>query len=208
MGMSKVVGACVAGLVAAGCGPGDGSGDRGAVGAPVGVAASGAAHPVPDGAPARFGFGTPAGVERVAAWDLDVRPDGEGLPAGSGTAERGRAVWMGNCAACHGVTGTEGPNDRLVGGAWPEGAFPEGRTVGSYWPYASTLFDYIRRAMPQDRPASLSADDTYAVIAWILAENGIIGPDDVMDASTLPAVAMPARDRFVPDDRTGGATVR
>ncbi len=114
---------------------------------------------------------------------------------------------MTNCSACHGPTGIEGPNDRLVGGSWPEGGFPEGRTVGSYWPYATTLFDYISRAMPQDRPGVLSADDTYAVIAWILAANGIISDDAVMDARSLPAVQMPARDRFVVDDRRGGAGV-
>ncbi len=165
-------------------------------------------YELPAGAPGRFGFGSEASEERVAAWDIDVRPDGVGLPAGGGTAVEGRRVYFANCVACHGATGTEGPNDRLVGGAWPEGRFPEGRTVGSYWPYATTVFDYVRRAMPQDRPGVLTSNETYAVVAWILAENGIIEPDEQMDATTLPAVEMPARDRFVTDDRTGGETIR
>ena len=159
-------------------------------------------------AAAQMGLGREATPDEVAAWDIDVRPDGAGLPAGSGTTDQGRAVYMARCVACHGPTGTEGPNDRLVGGSWPEGSFPQGRTVGSYWPYATTLFDYITRAMPQDRPGSLTADETYAAVAWILWQNGIVEEGATMDATTLPAVAMPARDRFVPDDRTGGPTVR
>lgn len=180
----------------------------GGTGANPGETASAAAYVLPAAAPDRFGFGADARAERIAAWDIDVRPDGAGLPAGSGTTDQGRAVYMARCVACHGPTGTEGPNDRLVGGSWPEGSFPQGRTVGSYWPYATTLFDYITRAMPQDRPGSLTADETYAAVAWILWQNGIVEEGATMDATTLPAVAMPARDRFVPDDRTGGPTVR
>ena len=170
--------------------------------------ATDAAYGLPAGAPDRFGFGAEARAERIAAWDIDVRPDGVGLPAGRGTTDQGRAAYMARCVACHGATGTEGPNDRLVGGSWPEGTFPQGRTVGSYWPYATTLYDYITRAMPQDRPGSLTADETYAVIAWILMRNGIIEDGATMDATSLPTVRMPARDRFVPDDRTGGPVVR
>lgn len=201
-----------AGLMAmVGCGaPADrdsgGEGD-----APVAVAsthlpdvASAPAHPVPGAAPERFGFGAAADAERVALWDIDVRPDGTGLPPGAGGVEEGARVWAETCVTCHGPTGTEGPYQALVGGAWPEGTFPEGRTVGSYWPWPTTLYDYIRRAMPQDRPGTLAADDTYAVIAWILNRNGVVGDDAVMDAETLPRVVMPARDRFVRDDRTGG----
>ena len=118
-------------------------------------------------------------------------------------------------SACHGPTGTEGPFDRLVGRE-PRDGFPFGRsprframrTVGNYWPYATTLFDYIRRAMPQNDPGSLTPDQTYAVIAWILYRNEIVGPDAVMDAVSLPRVRMPARGRFVRDDRTGGRMVR
>jgi cytochrome c len=175
---------------------------------PLPDVADGPVHPLPAAAPARFAFGTPADPERIARWDIDVRPDGEGLPPGSGDVSRGARVWAETCVACHGATGTEGPFNVLVGGSWPEGGFPEGRTVGSYWPWATTLFDYIRRAMPQDRPGSLDADDTYAVIAWILHRNGIIEETDVMDRETLPHVVMPARDRFVRDDRMGGSEVR
>ena len=108
------------------------------------------------------------------------------------------------CVSCHGPTGIEGPNDRLVGREpWEE--FPTTRTVGNYWPYATTLYDYIRKAMPQLTPGILNADQTYAVIAYILFLNEIVPEDAVMDAGTLPAVMMPARDRFVVDDREGGA---
>ena len=158
-------------------------------------------HP---GAPERFQFGSAASADRVALWDVDVKPDGEGLPAGSGSVAEGRAVYEVHCIACHGPTGTEGPNDRLVGREpWED--TPATRTVGNYWPYATTLFDYIRRAMPQLTPGILTADQTYAVIAYLLYLNEIVDADAVMTATTLPAVEMPARDRFVVDDRTGGA---
>ena len=126
----------------------------------------------------------------------------------------GERVYMAKCAACHGITGTEGPNDRLVGREPREG-FPFGaargqyrRTVGIYWPYATTLFDYVRRAMPLDTPGSLTADEVYASIAYVLYLNEIIPEDAVMSAETVPAVMMPARDRFVPDNRMGGPEVR
>ena len=159
---------------------------------------------VPAHAPARFAFGEEATAARVAAWDVDVKPDGEGLPPGSGSVSDGEAVYTLYCVACHGATGVEGPNDRLVGGEWPEGGDPSGRTVGSYWPYATTLYDYIRRAMPQLTPGILTPDQTYGVIAYILHLNGIVEEDAVLDAASLAAVEMPARDRFVTDDRTGG----
>lgn len=168
------------------------------------------AEVVPPGPPpARFGFGAPADPALVARWDRDVRLDGTGLPPGRGSVAQGRDVYLSRCVACHGPTGIEGPYDVLVGGGpWGEGGPPRRRTIGNYWPYATTLFDYITRAMPQNAPGSLTAEETYAVIAWLLARNGIVGEDAVMDASTLAAVVMPARDRFVPDDRKGGAEVR
>jgi mono/diheme cytochrome c family protein len=157
--------------------------------------------------PERFGFGTPADEGRIAAWDIDVRPDGVGLREGSGTVDEGAAVYLTRCAACHGLTGVEGPNNRLVGtDPWED--FPTNPTVGNYWPYATTLFDYIGRAMPLDSPGSLTPDEKYAVIAWILNQNGIIPADAVMNAETLPAVQMPARDRFVVDDRLDSDVVR
>jgi cytochrome c len=161
---------------------------------------------IPSHAPARFGFGSEASDARVAMWDIDVRPDGEGLPAGSGSVAQGRDVYNVHCVACHGPTGTEGPNDRLVDSEqWDD--VPGTRTVGNYWPYATTLYDYIRKAMPQLTPGILSHDQVYAVIAYILWMNEIVPEDAVMDAETLPAVVMPARDKFVVDDRVGGAGI-
>ncbi len=128
---------------------------------------------------------------------------------------QGEAVYQAQCAACHGPTGTEGPNDRLVGREPREG-FPFGqtrafrlmRTIGNYWPYATTLYDFVNRAMPQTAPGSLTPDEVYAVSAYLLYLNEIIPADAVLDAETLPAVLMPARDRFVVDDREGGPVVR
>jgi mono/diheme cytochrome c family protein len=161
------------------------------------------ATPEHPGAPDRFAFGSTASADRVALWDVDVKPDGEGLPAGRGSVAEGRRLFEIHCIACHGPTGTEGPNDRLVGREpWED--VPTTRTVGNYWPYATTLFDYIRRAMPQLTPGILTADQTYAVIAYLLYLNEIVDEDAVMSETTLPTVEMPARDRFVVDDREGG----
>ncbi len=158
-------------------------------------------------APDRFGFGSPASEARIARWDIDVKPDGEGLPAGSGSVAEGRRVYEVQCLQCHGPTGTEGPNDRIAAtDEW--GQWPTGRAVGSYWPYATTLFDYVRRAMPQATPGSLTDEEVYAVVAYVLHLNGLIPADAVMEATTLAAVEMPARNRFVPDDRVGGPEVR
>ena len=169
--------------------------------------ALGAGYTLPAHAPQRFGLGSEASVARVALWDVDVKPDGEGLPPGRGTVAEGEAVFRIYCIACHGLTGTEGPNDVLVGTEpWEE--WPGSSTVGGYWPYASTLYDYIARAMPQITPGILTPDQTYAVVAYILHRNDIVPADAVMDAETLPEVRMPARDRFVADDRRGGAEVR
>jgi cytochrome c len=141
-------------------------------------------------------LGVPATPEQVAGWDISIGPDGAGLPQGSGTAAAGKVVYDAKCIACHGAEGAGQPNDRLVGG---QGTMRESapiRTIGSYWPYATTVFDYIRRAMPFVTPHSLTADETYAVTAYLLALNGVIGESDVMDATTLPKVVMPNRDNF------------
>ena len=173
----------------------------------VDVGALDAGYALPAHAPERFGLGAEASADRVAMWDVDVKPDGEGLPPGRGTVAEGEAVFRIYCIACHGATGTEGPNDVLVGSEpWVE--WPGSSTVGGYWPYATTLYDYISRAMPQITPGVLTPDQTYAVIAYVLHRNGIVPADAVMDAEALPAVRMPARDRFVADDRRGGAEVR
>jgi len=153
--------------------------------------------------PATFGFGRAATTAEIAAWDIDVGPDGSGLPPGQGTATEGAATYAAKCASCHGRTGKEGPNDVLVGrGPFPSGTDTESRrTIGNYWPYATTIFDYIRRAMPSPAPGSLTGNEVYGLVAFLLAQNEIIANDAVMDATTLPKVVMPARDKFVPDTR-------
>ena len=164
--------------------------------------------------PARFAAGRAATPPEVAAWNIDVNAKGEGLPPGQGDATAGAAVYVAKCASCHGARGEGGtpPNPRLVGREPRDFSFATTttavKTVGNYWPYATTLYDYIRRAMPQTAPGSLTASETYAVIAWILAENEIIPRDQTMDATSLPQVVMPSRDRFVRDDRTGGPGFR
>ena len=162
---------------------------------------------------ARLGFGRPATTEEIRAWDSDVMPDGTGLPPGSGTPSQGAEIYGRKCAACHGRTGVEGPFDRLVGRE-PRQGFPFGRdprlvrTVGNYWPYATTLYDYLNRAMPLTAPGSLKPDEVYGLVAFLLWRNEIITDTAVMDAQTLPRVPMPARDRFVVDNRRGGPDVR
>lgn len=170
----------------------------------------GSAHP---GEPAVLGFGRPATADEIKAWDIAVSPDGTGLPSGSGTARQGAALFRQKCAACHGPTGTEGPAERLVGRE-PRQGFPFGRdpalvkTVGNYWPYATTLYDYIHRAMPLNAPGSLQPDEVYRAVAYLLWRNEIISDTLVLNAQTLPRVVMPARNRFVPDNRRGGGEIR
>jgi mono/diheme cytochrome c family protein len=161
----------------------------------------------PQQAPQRFAFGRAADSARIKAWDIDVRPDGRGLPPGSGTVAQGAQVFAQKCASCHGAAGEGGVGDRLVS-TTPWGEWPVEAAVGNYWPYSTTLYDFIVRAMPMNAPGTLTANETYAVIAWILNQNKLIADNAVMNATTLPAVQMPARDRFVPDDRTGGPVVR
>ena len=165
--------------------------------------------------PARFGFGQPATPAMIDSEDIDVEPDGTGLPPGSGTAAQGAAVYSLHCVKCHGAGGTGASARPLVTEkARRIPGFPFARipfylpTVGTYWPYATTLFDYVRKAMPQDAPGSLTHDQVYAVSAWILWRNDIIARDSVMNATTLPKVVMPARGRFVVDRRRGGPEIR
>jgi cytochrome c len=154
------------------------------------VAGTALAGPGPD-------LGRQAGPDEVASWEIDIQPDGKGLPPGGGTATEGRVVYDAKCAPCHGKKGTEGPADPLVGGIGTLASKKPVKTVGSYWPYATTLFDYVRRAMPYNAPKSLSNDEVYAVSAYLLFLNGIIEPGARMDAKTLPQVRMPNRDGFV-----------
>lgn len=149
----------------------------------------------------RYGIGRAATAAEIAGWNIDIGRDGAGLPPGSGSVERGRTVFAEQCSACHGDSGQGGVGDRLVGGQGTLASAKPIRTVGSYWPYASTLFDYIRRAMPQNAPQSLSNEDVYAVSAYILSLNGIVPANAVLDAKSLAAIKMPNRDGFVSDPR-------
>ena len=146
-------------------------------------------------------LGHPPSVERLKAIDIEITPDGNGLPSGSGTAAAGKDVYTRRCETCHGPTGKEGPQDILVGGKGSLATDRPLKTVGSYWPYATTLWDYVRRAMPFDHPGTLSSDEIYSVTAYMLFLNGIVGEQDVLNQTTLPRVAMPNRNGFVADPR-------
>lgn len=158
---------------------------------------------------AAYPFGSPASEADIRAWDKDVRPDGAGLPAGSGTYKQGEQIYGEQCASCHGLKleGIRDPNlpqggaPALVGGRGTLNTTHFKQTVESYWPYATTLFDYITRAMPYTAPGSLKPDEVYALVAYILAEGHVIKPTEVMDAKSLPKVRMPNRDGFYIDNR-------
>jgi mono/diheme cytochrome c family protein len=151
----------------------------------------------PQSASQRPALGRAASAEEIRAWDISIPPSGEGLPAGSGSVQQGAAVYAGKCQSCHGEKGAGKPADALAGGTGSLASANPVRTVGSYWPYATTLFDYVRRAMPTTAPMSLSNDEVYAVSAYVLYLNGVIREDQVMSAQTLPQVKMPNRDGFV-----------
>src|SRR5262245_29048495 len=144
-------------------------------------------------------LGTPVSAAEIARWDISIPPSGAGLPAGGGTARQGEKVYEQKCLACHGAKGAGKPADPLAGGVGTLASKAPMRTVGSYWPYATTLFDYVRRAMPITNPLSLTNDEVYAVTAYVLALNGIVGEDAAMNAQSLPQVKMPNRDGFVSD---------
>jgi len=163
------------------------------------IAALAIASPARAGSPGAFGYGKPATPAEIAGWNIDVRgKDGAGLPDGKGDVSHGADVFAEQCAICHGTFGEgEGRYPKLMGG---EGTLASERpepSVGSYWPYAPTLFDYIDRAMPLSAPHSLSADDVYALIAYILNFNNIVPADFIADRSSLPKVKMPNRDNFI-----------
>jgi S-disulfanyl-L-cysteine oxidoreductase SoxD len=160
-----------------------------------------------------YGVGRAPTAEEVKAWDLTIPPDGQGLPPGRGTAVLGKPVYAERCAACHGENGEDPKYRALAGGRgpltsaelsenldWLLGGKPV-LTIGRFWPYATSLWGYINRAQPFDEPGSLTHDQVYAVTAYLLYLNGIIGEADVLDAGTLPAVKMPNRNGFVPDSR-------
>tara|TARA_X000001036_G_C20682406_1_gene806384 strand:- start:2191 stop:2802 length:612 start_codon:yes stop_codon:yes gene_type:complete len=154
-----------------------------------------------------FNFGRTATIEEIKEWDLDVSPDGTGLPEGTGTVEEGEILYTSKCLFCHGVNGEGGINERLVSRAGEE--FPdedvacgfECRTIGNYWPYATTLYDYILRSMPMNAPGSLTNDEVYSISAYLLYLNRIISEDTQLNAENLKNIVMPARDKFINDDR-------
>ena len=144
-----------------------------------------------------YGFGRPATPGEIAGWDIDISPDGVGLPPGHGDVGQGEAIFAEKCASCHGPHGEGKPMDRLVGGIGTLGDKKPVKTVGSFWPYATTLFDFVRRAMPLNAPQSLNPDEVYALSAYVLFLNGIVPRDATLDAGTLAKVKMPNRDGFV-----------
>ena len=156
----------------------------------------------------KYGLGRAPTPDEIRVWDVAISPDGKELPAGSGRVADGAKVYAARCAACHGKTGREGPNDMLVGGQGSLNTAKPVKTIGSYWPYATTVWDYINRSMPFDKPGSLSAEDVYAVTAYVLSLNGIIRENDVMNAKTLPQVKMPNRNGFIGDPRPDWSSPR
>ncbi|MEE8350109.1 MAG: cytochrome c [Acidobacteriota bacterium] len=149
-----------------------------------------------------YGLGRSPTAGEIAAWDLSIGPEGKELPPGEGTALAGREVFSLRCSECHGTEGQGADKgDALVGGQGSLTRPRPAKTIGSYWPYATTIWDYVNRAMPFDRPGTLTRDQVYSVVAYLLYLNGIIGEEDVMNAATLPEVHMPNREAFVPDPR-------
>ena len=147
------------------------------------------------------GFGRTPTAEELRAIDIEVTPDGKGLAPGSSSAAAGKSVYTRRCETCHGPTGKEGPQEALSGGKGSLATARPQKSVGSYWPYATTLWDYINRAMPFDHPSTLTPDEVYSATAYVLFLNGIVGEQDVLDETTLPKVQMPNRNGFVVDPR-------
>jgi len=163
--------------------------------------------------PKPLGIGRAATQEEIAKLDIDVRPDGKGLPDGKGTVAEGAKVYAAKCQSCHGANGAGGSADKLVdrdsGTNWDFATNAKlVKTVGNYWPYATTLYDYTNRAMPFTQPGTLTPNETYSLVAYILSLNKIVADDAVMDKNSLPKVVMPSRDRFVVDNRKGGKLVK
>ena len=168
-------------------------------------------HAVPEGP---WGLGRAPTADEITAWNTNFNPTGKNLPPGQGTAAEGKAVYAAKCASCHGDAGQGMPPayPQLVGKDPADFSFDNdfkiAHTIGNYWPYATTLYDYINRAMPLTAPGSLTPPEIYAVVAYLLAANGVIADSAVMNATTLPAVKMPAREHFVVAIDRAGATFR
>jgi len=190
----------------AGMGGGPGMAARTADGIPLGTSARHAVQPLPD----KPRFGKPVSESDLAAWNIDIRtPDGAGLPAGRGSVAEGRSIYAAKCVACHGAEAKGGSvYGTMVGGIGSFKGSPRVLTPGSMYPYAPILFDYIRRSMPMDRPQTLSANEVYALSAYLLNLNGLVPAGAVMDADSLPKVQMPNRDGFLVDDRPDAKAVR
>lgn len=161
-------------------------------------------------APEKFGFGRLVSTQEIEKWDTEVRPDGKGLPAGNGSIVQGKAIYAVKCAACHAADGKEIPGVKLPGPPLVSDTIAKGKskTIGNYWPYATTLFDYVRRTMPYNAPGSLTDTEVYDLTAFLLHANHIIKDNEIMNAQTLPKVIMPARKLFIRDVRHGGKEVR
>lgn len=149
----------------------------------------------------RYGIGRPASESELAAWDIAIGPEGKELPIGRGTAAEGAPIYAQKCASCHGARGVGGPFDVLAGGRGTLSTAQPLKTIGSFWPYATTVWDYVNRATPQGAIGTLDRNEVYALTAYLLNINGIIRDDEVMNAKTLPSVRMPNRTGFVPDVR-------
>jgi cytochrome c len=185
---------------------GDGMMAKTAEGIPLGSAGPHAVQPLPD----KPRFGKPISEADLAAWNIDIRtPDGLGLPAGRGTVAEGKKLYEAKCLACHGADAKGGAvYGTMVGGIGSFKGSPRVLTPGSMYPYAPILFDYIRRSMPMDSPQTLTANQVYALSAYLLNLNGLIPADAVMDAQSLTRVQMPNRDGFLIDDRPDSRAVR
>ncbi len=155
-----------------------------------------------------FGIGRAASPSEIAGWDIDIAPDGAGLPPGRGGVREGEAIFAEKCASCHGAHGEGKPMDRLAGGSGTIGTARPVKTVGSYWPFATTLYDFIRRAMPFNAPQSLSPNEVYAVGAYVLFLNQLVPDDAVLDAQSLPRIVMPNRNAFVSGYKPGSGASR
>lgn len=146
------------------------------------------------------GLGQAISAAEVEVLNINVFPNGAGLPQGRGTVAAGQGLYEARCASCHGVRGSGGSAGELAGGAHGLRGNPPDKTIGTYWPYATTVFDYIRRSMPPTAPRSLRDDEVYAVTAYLLSLNGIIGAGDALDAASLARIRMPNREGFIPID--------
>jgi S-disulfanyl-L-cysteine oxidoreductase SoxD len=207
----KLAAAALAGVAAVwGCastgGGGGGMAAKSSSGIPLGATGPHAVQPLPD----KPRFGKPVSEADLTAWNIDIRtPDGLGLPAGRGSVADGKKVYEAKCIACHGAEAKGGSvYGTMVGGIGSFKGSPRVLTPGSMYPYAPILFDYIRRSMPMDRPQSLTANEVYAVSAYLLNLNGLVPANAVMDAQSLAKVQMPNRDGFLIDDRPDSKAVR